>query len=94
MHIPSPFWEKMRLLDSSFRGLPSAMRFHSQGGRAFHEHHGDRRLPILQSIRVGGFGCEDISAPRLVYDEDKVDGWEHVQYLGERMVSENPLLEM
>jgi len=74
-------------MEGSFRGLPAAMRFHYQGGRAFHEYDGDRRLPILQSIRAGRSGCEDISAPRLVYENDKTDGWDHVQYLGEHMVS-------
>ena len=61
--------------------------FGSRGGREVSDQDGDRRLPILQSIRVGGTGHEHIPALRFVHENDKIDGWDHVQYLGEQMVS-------
>jgi hypothetical protein len=29
---------------------------------------------------------EDTQSPRLVYEDEKLDGWDHLQYLGEHMV--------
>jgi hypothetical protein len=77
-------------MGGSFRGLPDAMRFDRfQKGGSIHDLDGDRRLPMVKLIRADGSVFEDVQSRRLVYDE--IDGWDHVQYLGEHMVRGYPL---
>jgi hypothetical protein len=87
MRIPSPFWGKLNFLGESFRGSPDAMRFgRFQRGGNSHDRDGDRRLPMMSYVRAGGSVFTDVRNHRLVYESDRIDGWHHVQYLGEHMV--------
>jgi hypothetical protein len=81
MTIPSPFWGKLNRMGGSFRGLPEAMRFDRfQRSGNICGRDKDRRLPIMTVIRTDAPGFEDVQ------ENEKIDGWEHVQYLGEHMV--------
>lgn len=51
-----------------------------------HDQVGDRRLPIMKTIRADEPVSEDIQAHRFVHDNQKFDGWDHIQYLGEHLV--------
>lgn len=48
----------------------------------------------MSYVRAGGSVFEDAQCHRLVYEEDKIDGWHHVQYLGEHMVCGYPLMRI
>lgn len=70
----------------SYRGLPEAMSFSRfQTGVRGRRIHGDQRLPTMKLIGVDRSVFEDIQS-RFAYGHDKIDGWDHVQYLGEHMV--------
>ena len=84
MSIPSPFWGSLNRMKGSFRGLPEAMKFdRSKRGGIFHDRDEDRCLPIMSVIRPDTPGFE------YVQGNEKIDGWQHVQYLGEHMVPEH-----
>lgn len=69
------------------------MRFgHSQGGKGIHARGGDRRLSTIQLVRADGSVSEDVQTCHLVYEDEKMDGWDHVQYMGEHMVRGYPLM--
>jgi len=81
MRIPSPFWGCLNRMEGSFRGLPEVMRFDRfQRGGNIHDRDGDRRLPMMTVIRTDAPVFEDVQ------EDEKIDEWEHVQYLGEHMV--------
>jgi hypothetical protein len=78
---------------SSFQGPPEAMRFgRFQSKGNVHNRDGDRRLPMMKPIREGESVSEDVQARRFVCEDERIDGWDHVQYLGERMVCRYPLM--
>jgi hypothetical protein len=90
MRIPSPFWGKLNCMGRSFLGLPEAMRFgRFQRGESIH---GDRRLPTMRLIRDDGSVFEDVQSRCFTYGYEKIDGWDHVQHLGEHMVRRYPLI--
>jgi hypothetical protein len=70
----------------SFRGSAEALWFGSSqtGGNIF-DPGGDRRLPMMRL-------SEDTEPRRLVYESEMLDGWDHIQYLGEHMVRRDPLM--
>jgi hypothetical protein len=79
-------------MGGSFRGLPEAMRIGCfQRGGNFRDRDGDRRLPMMSFVRADGSVFEDAQSRSLVYASDEIDGWDHVQYLGEHMVRGYPL---
>ncbi|KAF2812279.1 uncharacterized protein BDZ99DRAFT_518138 [Mytilinidion resinicola] len=79
MRIPSPFWGSVNRMGSSYRDSSDAMTFDRfQRGEVVHSRNGDRRLPMKQII-------EEIHSRRLVLADDRIDGWDHIQYLGEHM---------
>ena len=89
IRIPSPFSGNLNRIDGSTRGLTEAMRFDNfQRGASVREQGGDRRLTMINLIR------EDVQSRRLVYENEEIGGWEHVQFLGEFMVRECPLVQM
>jgi hypothetical protein len=93
MRIPSPFWGRLNRIGGSFRGLPEATRFDRfQRGGNIYDRDGDRRLPMTRLVQADGSVFEDAQSRRLVYEDDKIDGWDHVQYLGEHMVRGYPLM--
>lgn len=51
----------------------------------------DRRLAMINLVRVNGSVLEDVQSRRLLYEDERIDGWDHVQYLGEHMVRGHPL---
>jgi hypothetical protein len=92
MRIPSPFWRDLKRARSSFQGLPEAMRFgrfHTWGH--FHDDDGDRRLPMLKYIRGGRSVSNNAQVRGFAHGDDRIDGWHHIQYLGEYMVCGYPL---
>jgi hypothetical protein len=93
MRIPSPFWGSLNRMRGSFRGLPEAMRFdYFQRCRSIYDRDGDRRLPMIGSTRADQSVFEYALSRGLIYENDKIDGWDHVQYLGEHMVRGYPLM--
>jgi TPP-dependent pyruvate/acetoin dehydrogenase alpha subunit len=48
----------------------------------------------MKSIRVGGSVYEDDQTYRFVYEDENTDGWDHIQYLREHMVSRYPLMKI
>ena len=86
MRIPSPFWGRLSRMVGSFRGSAEALWFgNSQtGGNIYHPDR-DRRLPMMSL-------SSDTQPRRLVYEDEKMDGWDHIQYLGEHMVRKYPLM--
>jgi hypothetical protein len=86
MRIPSPFWGRLNRMVGSFRGSAEALWFgSSQTGGNNYDPDGDRRLPMMKV-------SEDTQPSRIVYENEKIDGWDHIQYLGEHMVSRYPLV--
>jgi hypothetical protein len=86
MRIPSPFWGRLSTMVGNLRGSAEAMWFgNSKRGAEIYGPHGDRRLPMMRL-------SEDTQSRRLVYESEEIDGWDHVQYLGEHMVCKYPLL--
>ena len=51
-----------------------------------HDRGGDRRLTMANFVRADGFVCEDAQSRRLVWEDEQINGWEDIQYLGEHMV--------
>ncbi len=93
MRIPSPFCGHLSNIGRSFQGLPAAMRLDSfQDGRHFRHGDTDRRLPIMRLTRADGSGSEDIETRRFVLEDEKIDGWDHIQYLGEHMVRRHSVM--
>ncbi|KAF1996938.1 hypothetical protein P154DRAFT_607356 [Amniculicola lignicola CBS 123094] len=81
MRIPSPFWGSVNRMGSSYRGSSDVMTFNSfRRGETLHSYNADRRLPMMQIT-------EEIHSRRLVLDDERIDGWDHIQYLGEHMIS-------
>lgn len=77
----------------SFRGLPEAVRFDRfRRGGSIYDRDGDRRLPMIKLIRADGSVFEDVQSRHLVYKYNSMDGWDHVQYLGEHMVRGYPFM--
>lgn len=86
MRIPSPFWGRLSRMVGSFRGSAEALWLgSSQIGENVYDPNGDRRLPMMRL-------CEDTIFRPLVYENEKIDGWDHIQYLGEHMVRRHPLM--
>jgi len=86
MRIPSPFWGRLSCIVGSLRGSAEALWFgSSQIGRNIYNPDGDRRLPMMRL-------SEDNQSRRLIYEDEKLDGWDHIQYLGEHMVRRYPLM--
>jgi hypothetical protein len=80
MRIPSPFWGNLSHTKRSFRGAVDAMWFGSSvDGANIGSSDGDRRLPVLRL-------SEDTQSRGLAYQSKAIDGWDHLQYLGEHMV--------
>ena len=80
MRIPSPFWGRLSSVVGSLRGSAEALWFgSSQTGGNIYDPDGDRRLPMMRI-------SEDTQPRRLVYENEEMDGWDHIQYLGEHMV--------
>lgn len=93
IHIPSPFWGSLNRIGKSSRGLPEATRFDCfQRKGAIHGRGGDRRLTMINLIRVDGSVFEDVKSRRLVFENKELDEWDHIQYLEELMVRESPLI--
>jgi hypothetical protein len=68
-------------MSGTFRGVPDVIGFNrSLGGGRNSVQHGDRRLPMINLQQ------EDGIPSRLVFENDQIVGWDHVQYLGELMV--------
>ena len=89
LRIPSPFWGSLNRIGGSFRGLPEAMRFDRfQRGRSIYDRGEDRRLNMIDFIRADGSVFEDAQS----HEPEEIDGWDHVQYLGEHMVRAYPLI--
>lgn len=87
MRIPSPFWGELNRMKATLHGVIEAMkvdRFQRVGG--IHNRGRDRRLPMIRIIGEGGLVNEDDQPGRVMYRPDSIDGWDHVQYLGEHMV--------
>lgn len=86
IRIPSPFWGSLNRIGGSFRGLPEAMKFDRfQRGGSNYDRGGDRRLNMINHIHERSI-FENASSRRLVYEDEKIDGWDHVQHLGEHMI--------
>ena len=51
-----------------------------------HDRGADRRLTMANFIRADGSVIEDAQSRRLVWENEEIDGWDDVQYLGEQMV--------
>ena len=69
------------------------MRFDRfQRGGSIYDRGGDRRLNMINLIRADGSVFEDAQSCRLVNEPEEIDGWDHVQYLGEHMVRAYPLM--
>ena len=80
MRIPSPFWGRVNRMVGSFRGSAEAMWFGNPPNRgSIYDPDADRRLPMIRL-------SEDTQSRRLVYEHEEIDGWDHLQYLGEHMV--------
>jgi hypothetical protein len=70
----------------SFGGSAEAAWFgSSQAEGNIYDPDGDRRLPMIRL-------SEDTQSSRVVYEDEKMDGWDHIQYLGEHMVRKYPLM--
>jgi hypothetical protein len=70
----------------SFPGSAEVLWFgSSQIGGNIYDPAGDRRLPMMRL-------SEDAQSRRLVYESEKLNGWDHIQYLGEHMVRRDPLM--
>ena len=68
------------------------MRFERfQRGEMIEHRGGDRRLAMLDII---GVDKSVFGSCRLAYEDERVSGWDHVQYLGEHMVSDDTLVGM
>lgn len=92
IRIPSPFRESLSRKGKSSRGLPEATRFDRfQRGGGIHGRAGDRRMTMINLMRADGSVFEDVQSRRLVFANEQIDGWDHVQYLREHMVGKCPL---
>ncbi|PQE10655.1 heterokaryon incompatibility protein [Rutstroemia sp. NJR-2017a BBW] len=81
MRIPSPFWGRLSSMVGSFQGSAEALWLGSSPiGENIYNPSGDRRLPMMRL-------SEDTISRRLVYEAEGIDGWDHIQYLGENMIS-------
>ncbi len=43
-------------------------------------------MSMMNFMRADGSVFEDVQSRRLVFEKEEIDGWDHVQYLGEHMV--------
>ena len=58
-----------------------------------HYRGGDRRLTMANFIRADGSIFEDAQSRRLVWQDEEINGWDDVQYLGEHMVRGCPIID-
>jgi hypothetical protein len=86
MSIPSPFLGYRNHIGGSLSTLPEAMRFDHSKKRVQTKGE-DRRLPVMHVMRVDS--REYYQSPQR---EQRLDGWEHIQYLGEHMVGSYPFV--
>ena len=55
-------------------------------GPSIYDRGEDRRLTMINFMREHGSEFDDVQCRRLVYENEEIDGWDHVQHLGEHMV--------
>ncbi len=85
MRIPSPFWR----FASHNRGLDGALdvlRYGQSPWRKDISLHEDRRLPMEKLMEFDRSLLEDMRAI-----PEELRGWEHLQHLGEHLVSDNSM---
>ena len=92
MHIPSPFWGNLNGIHKSLGRLPEVLKF-ANPKRDLDSYGGDvdRRLPMINTIGADEPRFHSVQSRLPLHQNENIDGWEHIQYLGEHLVRGNPV---
>jgi hypothetical protein len=86
--MPSSFTEEMKHSMSGGFGLPEGLKFEAHGnGEDERNQDPDGRIPMLPRIKGAGNTYSKIPLSELERKEDQFIECDHIQFLGENMVS-------